>query len=316
MIRKTMVSLILMCASFAANACNITLSSGANLHTAVATYAGQTICLNAGTYNLGATTLNIPAGTTIEGLAASRDAVVINSSAVRAIEPGNSVMLKNFLLNGPGPGGVFGILSYQRSGLIIWGLRIQNFLINIGVNGSSNVDIWDTFMRYNGNVSNGIADPNVWISDANDVVILYGEVIGRANGPGGDGEIASYNSTGVVIDGMHTVDVGASAMYMVNCDYCRISNTISHRPGEWGIDVVSGSDHFQANNNSVSWAKFGGAVFDEAGSIGGTFTGNSFNNNRQMGVGACNGINVIGNVAGVTQSGNTSTPSGVICKFN
>jgi hypothetical protein len=316
MMQKMLASLFLLCASFAAHACDITLSSGANLHAAVASYAGKRICLNTGTYNLGSATLDIPAGTRIEGLAASRDAVAINSSATRAIVPGNGVMLKNFLLNGPGASGEFGILSYQRSDLIVWGLRIQNFLISIGVNGSSNVDVWDTFMRYNGNLSNGIADPNVWITDANDVVILYGEVIGRANGPGGDGEVAAYNSTGVVIDGLHTVDVGASAMYMVNCDYCRISNTVTHRPGEWGIDVVSGSDYFQANNNSVWWANFGGAVFDEAGSIGGTFSNNSFNHNRRMGVGACNGINVIGNVTGVSQSGNTSTPAGVICKFN
>lgn len=313
--RGFFVTLLLLCAPFAASACDVTVASGTNLHTVVAANPGKRICLGSGTYNLGATALAVPAATTIEGLGTTRDAVVINSSAPRSIEPGNGVMLKNFLLNGSGPASVFGILSYYRTDLIVWGLRIQNHLISIGVNGSTNVDIWDTFMRYNGDTGNGIADPNVWITDANDVTILYGQVIGRANGPGGDGEVASYNSTSVVIDGLHTVDVGASAMYMVNCDNCRISNTQNDRPGEWGIDVVSGSDNFQANNNRVSWAKFGGAVFDEAGSVGGTFTGNTFQYNRQLGVGACNGINVIGSVAGVSQSGNTSTPAGVICKY-
>lgn len=296
-------------------ACDTILSSGANLRAAAASFAGKKICLNAGTYNLGNTSLDLGVGTTIEGLAPDRNQVKLVSTAEKAIHTANNVMLKNFLLTGGGASSTFGVLSYHNSNVIVWGLRVQNFLISIGVNGSSNVNIWDTFMSDNGNLGNGLADPNLWISDAATVTVLYGEARGRANGPGGDGEIAAYNSTHVTIDGTHVVDSGASAIYLVNCDYCKVSNTTIHRPGEWGIDVVQGSDHFEASNNYVAWANYGGAVFDEAGSVGGSFTGNGFYSNRRRGVGSCNGINVIGSVSGVSQSGNWANPSGIICKY-
>ena len=315
--KQVILLLALTMLSLAANACDVTHSpmSKLTLHAVAQQHGGKKICLSEGVYELGATTLSLLPGTTLEGLANDRNQVRLNSAATRAIAVSNGVMLKNFLLNGPGQNGEFGILSYYNSGVIIWGLRIQNTLISIGVNGSSDVNIWDTFMQDNGNLGNGLADPNVWITDASNVTILYGEARGRANGPGGDGEIAAYNSNAVRIDGTHVIDSGASAIYLVNCDNCSVANTTIHRPGEWGIDVVSGSDNFQASNNYVAWANFGGSVFDEAGSVGGTFTGNGFYSNRRMGVGTCNGINVIGAVNGVSQSGNWANPSGVICRY-
>jgi len=41
----------------------------------------------------------------------------------------------------------------------------------------------------------------------------------------------------------------------------------------------------------------------------------TFNNNRRIGAVSCNGINVKGSLASVIQSGNVSTPSGVICSY-
>jgi parallel beta-helix repeat protein len=298
-----------------AGACDITVAGGANLHSVVAANAARTICLAAGTYDLGTTTLAVPSGTQLRGTGSDRDAVVLNSAATRAIRVGNRVMLRNFLLNGPGASSEFGVLAYGNDDVILWGLRVRNFGISIGVHTSSNVDIWDTFMSANGNLANGAADPNLWVTGSRDVVVLYGELRGRGNGPGGDGEAAVYRSTNVTIDGLHVVDSGASGIYLVNCDDCAVRNTVIHRANEWGIDVVQGSDRFVAENNAVYWSKFGGSVFDEAGSISGIFRGNTFYQNRQMGVGACNGINVIGEVAAVTQSGNSSDPAGVICKY-
>ena len=315
MFSKVALALTLAVTPMAALACDVTLSSGTDLHAAVATNAGRHVCLGPGTYSLGNSTLHVQSGTKLQGLGTTRDAVVLNSTAGRAISVGNNVTLQNFLLNGPGTGSEFGILTYGNDHVLMWGLRIQNFKISVGVHTSTNVDIWDTFMRYNGVPHNGVADPNLWITQSNNVNILYGELRGRADGPGGDGEAAAYSSTNVRIDGLHVVDSGASALYLVDCDYCSVRNATIHRANEWGIDVVQGSDNFVAENNAVYWSNFGGSVFDEVGSVGGTFNGNTFNSNRRRGVGTCNGINVIGSPAGVRQSGNNSNPPGVICQY-
>lgn len=303
--------------SVPAVACNTTLSSGGNIANAVQSNAGGVVCLNPGTYNLGSTSLNMPNGTTLKGLGSNRDAVVVNSTANRAIIAGNNVAFQNFLLSGPGGSyAEFGILTASNTGVQIWGLRIQNFKINIGINGSSGVDVLDTFMRYNGIYGNGIAEPNMWINNASDIYVYYGEALGSNENGNGDGEISSYGSSQVDIYGTHVTNSGASAIYLVNCDYCSVSNTQINSPGEWGIDVVQGSDYFLAYGNYVANARYGGAVFDEAGSLGGEFSTNAFVYNRTGGLGACNGINVIGSVSGVVQSGNSSTPSGIICTFN
>jgi hypothetical protein len=297
-------------------ACDVMLPAGANLHSAVSAYAGKDICLSTGTYDLGSTTLTVPSGTQLIGQGSTREAVAIRSHALRAITVGSNVTLKNFLLDGySGASNEYGILVYQKSNVVIWNLLVQNFLINIGVSGSSTIDIWGTRLRYNGDTANGKADPNLWISASTDVTVLYGQATGRANGPGGDGEVAAHNSSHVVFDGLYSFDSGASAIYYVNCDDCKIANTVIDRAGEWGLDVVQGSDRVIVDGNEISWSNFGGSVFDEAGSVGGAFTNNSFNVNRQMGVGACNGINVIGNVASVAQSGNVSSPAGTICDY-
>lgn len=313
---KALLATIALLASQTAFGCDTTLNSGADLHSAVITYAGKDICLNPGTYNLGSSTLTLPAGTSIEGISSDRNDIVLNSTAIRGIRPGDGTQLKNFLLNGPGgASSEFGILTYGNTGVRIWSLRVQNFDINIGVHTSAEIDIWDTFTRLSGDAMDSYPSPNIWIYSSDDVSIAYGEARGRANGPGGDGEVAAHDSTEVHIDGMYTVDIGASALYMVNCDGCSIRNTINHRPGEWGLDIVSGSDYFEASNNTVLNANFGGAVFDEQGSAGGSFTNNTFQDNRLLGVGNCNGINVIGTISGVSQSGNTSNPPGTICTY-
>lgn len=312
---KNLKLFILALLSVPSFACDITVSSGANLHAYVASYAGGTICLNTGTYNLGSSTLQITSGTRLEGVGADRNQIIVNSSADRALSLGNDVIVKNFLLVGAGSSSGYGILNYYNNNVIIWGLSIKKFKINIGVVGSTSINIWDTFLSENGDVNNSIADPNIWITDSNDVTYLYGEIRGRANGPGGDGEIAAYNSNNVIIENTGVIDSGASAIYLVNCDYCKVLSTTIHRPGEWGIDVVNGSDYFEAANNYVAWANYGGSVFDEAGSIGGTFSGNIFHQNRRLNVGNCNGINVLGSTGGVTISGNSSNPTGQICSY-
>ncbi len=309
--------LVVSLVAFDAAACNQTFGpSNVSAMVAAASVAGVSeICLQNGIYNL-SSTLQLADGKRIRGLGASHDDVVIRSSADRVISLHNNTRVTNLRVEGaPGVIPTYGILSYYKSDHIIWSVKVLRTNISIGVNGSSNVKIWDTFMEENG-TSNPAAEPNLWINSATDVEVLWGAAIGRGNYPGGDGEIACYNSYNVNIYGTHVIDSGASAIYFVNCDNSSIMNSTLHRPGEWGIDVVSGSDNFVADGNYVYSAQLGGAVFDEAGSICGTFTNNTFLNNVQSSwTVPCNGINIGGNPAGVTMSGNTSSPGPVFCIF-
>jgi hypothetical protein len=303
--------LLMPSVSASAQACGITLSSGGDLRAATISHAGQIICLNSGTYNLGPSTLVLAPSTTIQGLGLIRDNVIINSSAQRAIVTADNVVLKNFLLSGAPQPNEFGVLV-AHDNVLLWSLRIQFFKINIGVIQSNNVGIWDTFLSDNGDLTDGLPNPNVWINQSSNVTIFYGTFYGRANGPFGDGEVAAHNSSDVRIEGTQSIDAGASSFYFVNCDDCEIQDALSERSDEWGLDVVQGSDNFYANGNSINNAYFGGAVFTENTAIGGTFTNNIFSNNNSAG-GFCNGINVVGLIAGVVQRENTATPGPVIC---
>lgn len=323
---------LLLLASFGAGACDITLSSGGNLRAAVSTYAGQTICLNTGSYALGSADLFVPANTTIEGHGADREAVVVNSSASRAFWLGSGVTLKGFTVNGTTPvlsggtitGTIYGVITSDDN-IVIWGMLIKNAVANIGIIGSTNVDILDTFVRYNGLPNDGAANPNIWITGATDVTLYYGAAYGRANGPGGDGEVAAYDSTDVHVEGTWLVDSGASALYFVNCDDCTVSDATVYNAGEWGLDIVDGSDNFVATNNAISNSRYAGSAFTQSddpngqysGNIGGTYIGNTFymNNYGNM-PNACNGIAVRGNINALTLSGNTANPAGTICTFS
>ncbi|AEM51782.1 right-handed parallel beta-helix repeat-containing protein [Stenotrophomonas maltophilia] len=310
------LTVIGLASTFQAVACDLTLDNGGDLAAAVATTAGKKICLRPGVYVTGPAPLEVPAGTTIEGLGTSMADVVVSAYGApqKAIGLGSNTMLHNFTLT-TGVGGNFGVLAYHQDRVIIWSLDIVGFQISTGVVGGKGIEIWDTFMRGNGIAGNGVADPNLWITDARDVTILYGQLTGRKDGPGGDGEMAIYNSSNVMIDGARVIDSGASAIYLVNCVDCTIKNSVIERPGEWGIDVVQGSHRFLAENNMVNGANYGGAVFETSGGASATFRSNRFVFNRRMGVGNCNGINAKGGIAGVQSIGNSSIPTGDLCSF-
>lgn len=296
-------------------ACDVTLAAGANIAAAVSSNTGKDICLSPGTYDLGAQGLHMPDGTWLEGMGQTSADVVVRAHGQpqSAISTGASVRLHNFTLTGEH--GTYGVLSYHKTDNLFWSLKIEGFNIGLGVVAGQKIEIWDTFFNANGTPGNGVADPNVWITDSKDVRVLYGALTGRADGPGGDGEFAAYNSSNVQIDGLHVIDSGASAIYLVGCTDCSVKNAVIERPDEWGLDIVNGSTRFVAQGNSVSWAGYGGSVFDASSGSTATYMNNTFNNNRRHGVGSCNGINVKGSLASVTQSGNVSVPTGVICPY-
>lgn len=298
-------------------ACSVVLSAGANVQAALDNPTHSTICLSSGTYSL-TTQLNVPSGKTLEGSGAVRDDVVLMSSADIAVYLNSNTQIKNLRIqNKPGYTPTFGILTYYTQNIIIWGLRLNGAIINIGINGSRDVHVWDTFMALNGR-DNGAADPNLWITDAHDIEILWGEALGRNNGPGGDGEIAAYNSINVRIYGTYVTNSGASAIYLVACKDCSVENTTIVHANEWGLDIVNGTNNFIAKNNRVSGSWYAGSVFSGSGypsaNINGQYIGNDFRDNNRSGIRQfCNGVAYSGSSSAFTMSGNTGNPA-LTCK--
>lgn len=299
-------------------ACDTTVSPGQSIQTALNGTA-NIVCLAAGTHSISAT-LTVPTGKTLKGVTADRSGVVVQSTANRAISLASNTTVNNFTLVSPSGHPEYGVLSYHSADQIIWGLDISGFVISIGINGSQRVHVWDTFMRNNGIRGDGIAQPNVWISDVQDVELLWGNVYGSGEQGSGDGEIACYNSNRVKVYGTYVFNSGASAIYYVNCDNSSIEHATIYEPGEWGLDVVSGCDNFFADGNYVRGARFGGSVFHAAASVGGVFKNNQFVNNSRGGYSSslgvfCNGINHDGAATTFSwQQGNTVNTGQLICK--
>lgn len=311
-------------------ACDVTLNSGADINAALANY--NVVCLSAGTYNH--STIYLPEGRTLRSSTGNRNDVTIQGIDGNVVQvTGNSSSVQNVTLRGASRANGYGVLIYGGySGTQIWGVNISNVTTGIGITATTlpppsglgcptdpsqrprQISILDTFVSSSGDPFNGLPDPAIWISCSDNVAINYGEVRGTTNGPGGDGEVAAHHSTYVQISNMNSIDSGASAIYYVNCDNCSVSGVTIHRAGEWGLDIVNGSDNFTASNNTIKWCNWGGSVFDGAGSIGGSFTSNYFENNNVSGFSSyCNGINMSGNPTGVLMSGNVANPAPVYC---
>jgi len=289
--------------------CSVALTPGQDIQSALNSGA-TTVCLRPGTYAASAN-ITMNAGQTLRGLGSSRDDVVIASTADVVLAPGSNSTVKNLAIHGNTATTTYGVLVYRVSNVTLWSLRVQNAgRIGTGVAESSSVSILDTFFSDNGR-DNGIADPNVWINQSHAVTVNYGELRGRANGPGGDGELSCFNSYDVHIFGTHSVDSGASAIYFVDCDSSSIDSVVVERAGEWGLDIVDGTDNVVLQNNQVSYSYYGGSVYQFA--TGGQYLNNAFVGNNRSGTVPCSGINVRGSMPAL--SGNSVDIGPITCPY-
>jgi len=101
---------------------------------------------------------------------------------------------------------------------------------------------------------------------------------------------------------------------MVNCDDCSVTNATITRAGEWGLDIVQGSDDFFADSNSIALSRWGGSVFDGVNNTNGLYVDNVFTNNNTGGYGPyCNGINYSGSASSFVATGSTGGGT-LLCK--
>lgn len=276
----------------------------------------KTLCLEKGIYTPSSTII-MQTGQELRGLATDYEVLTLNqlqikSNADRVISAANNTRIRHVMItnNNAQILPTFGILAHYVDNVTIWSVKLQNIRIGVGLNHSDDSRILNSFFQLTGDGVNGVgnADPAIWVSNSDDVEIKYGQVVGRNNPPHGDGEIGVYDSNNVLVDGVHMNYSGTSALYMVNCDYCTAKNNVISYAQGWGLDIVGGSDHFLAQNNTIRWSLWGGSVFYEYNSIGGEYRDNVFIDNNQSNFGSyCEGINVRSTPQNVTLVNNTST---------
>lgn len=284
---------------------------------------GQRICLGTGNYFIdhGVITAN---DVRISGNGMGQTFVFGSGSRSFSIR-GSGVVLNSFSLVGQGglqKDRTFGILAYQASNVSIWSVSIDYFKISIGVVETIEARIQNVWAANNGDPDNESAggtsgsDPHLWISNSEDVLVRWGDWEGQADGfkPGGDGELAAYNSSNVRILETYVMHSGASGIYLVNCDACEVSDTRIHAADGWGLDVVGGSYGFIANNNHITASRYGAVVFYEDLNGSGTFINNLFSgHNNNSGNANCSGINVRGQPSSLVLLGNSNADGPLTC---
>lgn len=302
--KRIIASICLYLASVGSWACSITLNSGGNVQAALDTPNATTICLNQGVYSPSGT-LSIGAGQSLIG-SGNRDFVVLdfttNSIAVTAA---SSSVIGNLTIQGStGYRPLFGVyLGSGVSGVTVWGVLAQSLIIAFGTDGASSSSFLSNTTQYIGNPGNSIADPSHWFNLSSGITVQYGEFWGEGGGGSGDGEIASYNSSGIAVDSIYINYSGASGIYLVNCSSCSVTNSFIREAAEWGLDVVGGSTGFYANNNEITGAVTGAIVFQTGSGLTATITNNLLLSND----GHCGGTGVWtygGPLTGVSMSGN------------
>ncbi|MEO0438571.1 MAG: right-handed parallel beta-helix repeat-containing protein [Pseudomonadota bacterium] len=297
-------------------ACNTTLSPGSNVisNAVNASPNGAVICLNNGIY---AQTVQVAlkSNQRLTGLGTRNNAKITFQGVNRAVTMKLGSKLNHVTLEGLDPNGTaeYGVLAFNAGNNQVWDVGIENFQIGVGLNGSPNGRITSVHISDTGNPFNTLPDPAIWIRNSDNTRVRFGRIDGASNGPGGDGEISCFSSRFLEIDGLNVIDSGASAIYLVGCADAVVENTVVHRAGEWGIDVVDGSSNFTARNNEVWWSNFAGSVYDETDNGPGTYENNDFRNNNLGGVANCTGVAVNGTQSNVTMIGNVVTPGPQTC---
>lgn len=315
--KKTISSLLLLLTfSVTGFACNKTVLPGINVISLAVNSAadGAIICLKKGEYSQ-SQQITLKPNQQLKGLGKRSEVKILFNGVSRGVVLRKGSHLDHMSLKGVDlDGGVeFGVLAFEAGNNQAWELEVENFLIGVGYKSSPNSKILAVYFRGNGASSNSKADPAIWITDSDNVSVRYGRIDGAGNGPGGDGELACYNSRHLEIDGLNVIDSGASGIYLVNCDDATVKNATIHRASEWGIDVVDGSSNFTALNNIVWWSYYAGSVFDESDNGPGTYRNNDFKGNNTGRIANCTGVAVIGNQSNVNMFGNAVSPGFQTC---
>jgi hypothetical protein len=302
-------------------ACDTVVMPGQSIQGALNTLLG-TVCLSAGNHVV-TSQVTVYSNQTLRSENAGSLAVIKPATGgghVFVIPSQANVTIKDLVIDGQDPVRPgFGILSAGSSNVLIENVQINRATIGVGVSqGSSNVELRSSQINYAGDglACDGCASPSVWITDSSDVRVTKTLLKNLGVGPQGDGELACYNTPGLVVTNTTVEGSGAAGMYIVNCDYAVVTGNDILGSREWGLDIVntgysSGSDYGLYSWNLIQNSRNGGGVIKDSKQA--TFQSNTYTNNRQGGSGSCNGMNRRGNTDGYYYINDVSTPWPVVC---
>ncbi len=301
MIRSTLFSVILVLISAIAYGCELTptldqctttLPQGGNLASAIASLTPPaTLCLQSGSTPFVLTSsISIPSNVEIQGLGQKIDTgqqingqeIYLPACYATTIQAQSSfsgdmfditsttgIKINNLTINGNtttsvGPNTNLTITG--GSSITLSDVQFKNVVrMNLAINQAQYVTLLhDEFRGMGGGHSTGQgAVGSMWINNSNHVDVENANVLGRGNGPGGDGGIDCYGSSSVTINQSNISESGESSIYTTNspgqsaCNGIVITNNIIGNSWEWGIDTVGLSGANIANNN-ISNTYYGG----------------------------------------------------------
>jgi hypothetical protein len=300
------------------------VAPGQNIQSAVnAASVNATVCLGSGTHTV-ASTIKPKAGQTLRSSSASSLAVLRPTTQRPLVIEAPDITVKELTIEGtdafrPEYGAL--INGTAAKNILLDKIKISKALIGLGITaGASNIELRQSEIAYagDGQACSGCAHPSIWINNSNDVRIMKSLLVNNGASPEGDGELACYNSPGLVIHNSTVNYSGAAGLYLVNCDYAVVSGNDILSAGEWGIDLVdtgqpSGTDYGLFSWNLVEGSRHGAGVIQD--SLNNTFQSNTYNNNRQgpNASGSCNGINRRGNTSGYYYINDVASPWPVVC---
>jgi hypothetical protein len=275
---------------------------------------GKSVCLMPGDY-LTTQAFNLGTSQRLIGLGATPAATVLRGDAVgqaqlqTVVGAASSAEIRNLTIRGANSHvPTYGVLSYHLNNVKVEDVHVRQVLIGIGVVGGSQFTAKRVDIRQNGLVSNGVADPSMWITGVTGVTI-EDSVFEGTIWPGviqdADGGTAIYHSSNVSF--VRNLGLKSGIVYLWDVQGGVISDNESYEATEWALDIVEGTADVVFSNNHVEDAGWGASVIVRTSNL--LFEDNVFIGNNRFGWASCGGINDI-HIDGVTSN------SGLISRRN
>jgi len=207
-----------------------------------------------------------------------------------------------------------GVFLLNTTNAVIDGVWFKNtWRMNAAAVSSHNVTIENS--RFADMGYDALAQGAIYISQVDTASIHDNIVVGRNNGPSGDGGIDCYQSTSVDIFNNNISNTGESSIYTSGsaCPGIAIYNNAITNSNEWGIDMVN-INGATISGNVVTNSFFAGmVVWDGSNS---EVSNNQFYDNNRGGYIPCQGIAKKGTQTGMIYKGNTGSPTPIECIYN
>ena len=263
--------------------CTRILTPATNLVSYIATLPTgyNIVCLKPGTYVL-SSRLVIPSNTVIQGMAQGPNrsstlflAAGVDTEAI-AIIGKQDISLRHLKLDGNGVNqannsNLVGISIAQSHAISISDLEIAHTSkMGIAASQVAYLDIHGSLIDTMDEADSPAAVGAIWISN-NSQFAWIGDnyIIGRNNGPGGDGGIDCYGTDEITIYRNTLADTGKSSIYTGSpgCTNMSIWGNDIHNSNEFAVDITLGANHVYVGGNLIDRTALAAMVFWQADNV-------------------------------------------------